>query len=112
MSSSEDSEEKIIQMNELFDELIEDAYEFSKEIMLGVNLMPFAIGFFALITIGYTYYTFILSPFNLIDNILNIAGIILLLYATYILVLKYFLLRKKYNTLFNIKQKLDRLGDK
>ena len=111
MSSSEEYEEKLIQMNELFEELIEDAYEFSKEIMLGVNFMPFAIGFFALITIGFTYYTFVMSPFNLIDKILNIAGIILLLYAIYILVLKYFILRKKYSTLFNLKERLDSLGE-
>lgn len=100
----------VIQMNELFDELIEDAYDFSKDIMLGINLMPFAIGFFVLFTVGTTYFT-ILQEGNLLNKIVNLVGILVLLYAIYLMTSKYFELKKKYSTLFNLKEKLDKLEE-
>ncbi len=111
MSINENDEKMILQMNELFDELIEDAVDFSKDIMLGVNLMPFAIGFFALFTLGFAYFSFVLYPSHLINNIMNVGLIILLLYIMYVLGSKYFELKKKYSTLFNLKEKLDKLEE-
>ncbi len=111
MSFNENNEKVLFQMNELFDELIDDAYNFSKDIMLGINLMPFAIGFFVLFTVGSAYYSFILHPGNLLNKILDFAGILILLYVIYFLTLKYFELKKKYSTLFNLKEKLDKLEE-
>ena len=68
MSSNEKNEKMMIQMNELFDELIEDANDFSKDMMFGVKMIPFAIGFFVLTTVGYTYYSFILTPNGLFST--------------------------------------------
>jgi hypothetical protein len=111
MSINENNEKMIIEMNELFDELIEDAVNFSKDIMMGINMMPFAIGFFVLVTVGYAYYIFILFPSNLIGNILNVGMVALLIYVIYILIMKYYELKKKYSTLFDIKEKLDKLEE-
>ena len=111
MSINENDEKMILKMNELFDELIEDAVDFSKDIMLGVNLMPFAIGFFGLFTVGYAYFSFILNHSGLLNNILASAVILILLYVIYILILKYYSLKKKYSTLFDLKEKLDKLEE-
>ena len=109
--SIENNEKIVYQLNELFEELIDDAVDFSKDIMLGVNLMPFAIGFFVLVTVGFSYYSFILYPSNLLSKIVDLLGVSTLLYVIYILIRKYYELRKKYSTLFNLKEKLDTIGE-
>ena len=109
--SIKNNEKIVYQLNELFEELIDDAVDFSKDIMLGVNLMPFAIGFFVLVTVGFSYYSFILYPSNLLNKIVDLLGVSALLYVIYFLIRKYYELRKKYSTLFNLKEKLDTIGE-
>lgn len=112
MSFNEKEEQKLIQMNDLFDELIEDAYQFSKDITFVFKLMPFAIGFFILYGIAYTYIQFFMfknvGGFNVL---LSIVVIGLILYLCFYLSRKYFELYKRYSTLFELKKELDKIKE-
>jgi len=111
MPIDEKEEQMLLQMNDLFDELVEDAVDFSQDIMLGVNIMPFAIGFILLIVIGYTWlniYWLKPSPLMILANVVCVGC---LLYASYILTRKYFELKKKYSTLFEIRKELNKLKE-
>ena len=112
MSIDEKEEQMLLQMNELFDELIEDAFDFSQDIMLGINLMPFATGFILLFTVGYVWLMFFwFKDVNLVSILLNVGIIGCLLYLCYALTRKYFELKNKYSTLFEIKKELDELKE-
>jgi len=92
--------------------LIEDAYAFSQDIMMGVNLMPFAAAFILLIGIASAWFQFFyLKSTDLFINGLSLIIISTLFYLSYFILKKSFQLKKKYSTLFNIKKELDKMKE-
>jgi hypothetical protein len=80
--------------------------------MLGINLMPFAIGFFILFGIGYGYYTLILNTSGgLFSKLISTITLVILLIGIIILTRKYWELKRKYSTLFDLKEKLDKFEE-
>ena len=110
---TKENNEKILQLNDLFDELIEDAYDFAQDFIMGIKLMPFASAFLFLCAIGFGWLSLYFFRLNTVVRYLYlIIGSGLLIACGIIVLLKFFEMKKKYFQILTIKEELDAIKGK
>ena len=89
-------------MNDLFDELVEDATEFSKDFTVAINMLPYAGILFIImgIVIGWIYFTLFGSNFFFII----VGGLMAVLFVGIgsFVIKKYYDFKKKYTRFYEI----------
>ncbi len=105
----EKNNERISELNELFDELLEDATRFSKDFTVAINLLPFA-GLFFIITgvvVGWIYLVLLSS--NILWIIIGGLMSIILVFCGLFFIKKSFDFKKKYSKFYEIVKESERV---
>lgn len=111
---TKNGDEKILQLNDLFDELIEDAYSFSRDISMGIKAMPLASAFMFVSAIGYAWININFLEFKShLFRYLHFSFCFgTLIFCAALILYRYYQMKKKYSRLLNIKEELDTIKGK
>ena len=104
-------DDSLIELNDIFDEMIDDAQEFAKDITFSVDLLPLAsIGclFLGIIVFGYEFYFRSSSTgfWFLYDKGLGIFSIVVFSAISIEIYRRYRKLKKKYSRFFELVEEL------
>jgi ABC-type multidrug transport system permease subunit len=108
MYSADMEKEKLVEINEIYKELTQDALSLTNDLVDSIKMWPFGIAFLFLVAVLYSW-LFVLPSWNanlftaLFSALMSGFMVLLGLFATK----RYLWLRKKYARLFEIKKKLE-----
>jgi len=106
-------EEMILALTDIFDLLIEDAYTFAEDLRFSVEFLPFASAFTLLIGPFLVWLNFyVIKNTGLFPLIIVVLSVCLFTFSSYVIIKKYFNLKKKYSKIFDIKKELDEIKRK
>ena len=104
--------EKIFELNDIFEELITDARELTRDLVTSISQWKFTTAFMFLLSLIIGWYVFT-NYEKLGWSLLTLgACIILLISVGIVTLLHYFKLKKRYVRLFEIQKQLDKIEGK
>jgi hypothetical protein len=103
-------DDKLIEFNDLFDEMIEDAQSFARDITFSIHYLPYAsIAFLSIGIVAFYIGFFLMNPSGVSFYINKGLGIVALVSGGLVAVIilqRYYGLKKKYARLFELVEEL------